>query len=192
MDIKSGDLIFVHHYSVLKPIKSCVDESGDEIIVVTPLFYSSITLFYEGDPLTFKYDNKDKIIIVGCNILEINNTNKHLKLNYEQIKIDTNNREYERYPVSLYAYIKSPGLGEESLTIIKNVSNCGLLAYSKDDLPTDKEYQFTLHIGKQVVFINCIIIRKEKGLHYFEYGMYISFNNAKAMKIVRDYVQNQI
>lgn len=189
MNLKAGDVISVRHYSGLAPFKSIIINTDDEKIILRLTKEFAIMNFLAGDPVVLGYESEEEVKIFGCNILDINIRENTLYLQVDSIDSESNRRQYERYPVSLYADIKLRNGGKKFLATIKDMSYYGMLIYSKADLNISELLEVAIYMEKSTVFFNTNIVRKAERPNYFEYGLGIIYSDGSSLNYMKDYLK---
>lgn len=187
--IKPGDIVSISHYSGLSPFKSVVvDVRGDTVLLrLTKEF--AIMNFLEGDPVVFGIEKGEDVLMGGCNITGLSPRENMVELKVENLEVGTERRQCERYPVSLYADVKTRNCKKKQLAIIKNISCYGMLIYSKGDFLAGEQLEVDIYMDKTVVHLKTNITRKEQGRHYFEYGLEILYENRNSLNFMKDYIK---
>jgi hypothetical protein len=180
-----SDIILLHHYSHIKPVKSLIiDKPEDRVLRLRPYKYDLLKDFRKDDPAVYEYEAKGKNLFESCNIEEVNfkNHSYDIKLPVDTSHINESHekRKHKRYPVSLYSYIKI-GLKKinTSFVLVRNVSREGLLIYSNNELETGENYPLNLHTKESVIFLNGDVKRSFKGNSYNQYGISLKISNTK-------------
>lgn len=185
----AGTSISVRHYSGLSPFKSIVLEATEEIITIKLAKEFAAMNFLDGDPVVFGIVSGNQVHIVGCNIIKVNHKEGILELRIDKVESDAEKREYERFPVSLYADMRMRESRKKYLAIIKDISYYGMLVYSKEDLQTNQQLEIDIYLDKTMIFLKGSVARKDKNPNYYEYGLKITYEDASSLNYVRDYLK---
>ena len=189
MEIKDGTVISVRHYSGLSPFKSVVLEATENTITIKLAKEFAVMNFLDGDPVVFGTVSGNEVHIVGCNIIKVNPKEGILQLAIDKVESDAEKRQYERFPVSLYADVRIRDSRKKYLAIIKDISYYGMLVYSKESLEINEQMDIDIYLDKTMIFLKGSVARKDKNPNYFEYGLKITYEDANSLNYVRDYLK---
>lgn len=186
---KTGDVVFICHYSGLNPFKCIVVEADNDVIVGKLVKEFAAMSFIKGDPAVIGFEKDSEMVIMGCIITGI-----EIRQNIAEIKIDSlepgaEQRQWERFPVSLYADVRLDGSRKKELVTIKDISCYGMLIFSEADLPKNVKLDIDIYMEKKIFFLKTNIARKVKNEYYYEYGVGIVYEDSSSLNIMRDYVQ---
>jgi hypothetical protein len=189
MDLKTGIIVSLKHYSSTNLYKGLVADSNFERISVKLDGNSDFTVFQEGDPLALGFESDNLVYISSCNILNININENILILKSDAIETLSNKRLFERFPVSFNANVKIGSSKTEHQLFVKNISFNGMLTCSKIDFPLYQEIKIDFDIGNPVS-LKAVIIRKTKEVSHYEYGLRIVYTDPHTPAILKKYLQN--
>lgn len=189
MDIKAGAVITISHYSGVNPFKSILLEIKGEQAVVKLTKEFAVMNFLEGDPVVFGYEQDDKVYIYGCNIKSLDLKQSTITLEIDNVDFRENKRQSERFPVSLYADIKTQHSNKKHLATIKDISKFGLLIYSKADIPEGTTLEIDIYTDKNMIFLKANVVRKVKQENYFEYGLNIVYQDNATMSFMENFIE---
>ncbi|MFZ5987495.1 MAG: PilZ domain-containing protein [Bacillota bacterium] len=186
MQLKDGEIVTVAHYSEGSPFKSVVFQAGNDTVTLKLTREFSAYNLFEGDPIVLGFQVGNEIYISECIIHVIN-----LKEGIVEVKIDntefiTDKRVYERFPVSLYADVRSDSSRKRSVCFIKNLSLEGLGIVSKDEFTEGQEIELDIYIDKRVLPLTGVVTRKKSVMSSYEYGLkifYKDFNTKNSLKL---------
>ncbi len=186
---KAGDIISVRHYSGISPFKSIILEANENSVLVKLTKEFAIMNFLEGDPVVFGTEKGDRVIIVGCNIGEIRPKEDIIELKIDKVEEDAQKRQWERFPVSLFADVRSRDSRKKQVATIKDISHYGMLIYSKADYPVNEQVEVDIYMDKSMVFLKANIARKAERKHYFEYGVGILYEDSSSLNFMKEYIK---
>lgn len=189
MGIKIDDVVSVSHYSVTKPFISYIHYIDNETVILKLTRDFAANNLLEGDPVVIGYESENDIHLLGCDILSIDIKNSTMKLQIDKTESDANKRTHKRFPVSLYADIVNLDTRKKSVAIIKDISIYGMLIFSKTDYIENQRLELDLYLDKNVIFLKSYIARKANKTNYFEYGLVITYENARAINFMEDYLK---
>lgn len=189
MEIKTGDIVSVRHFSGTKLFKSLVLESQNDVIQVR--IFEDITLLNcsQGDPLVLGSELENEIYISSCTILNLEKEQNTIEMKIDNCETTTNKRLFVRFPVSLYAEAKIGESQKKHLAIVKNISYTGMMIFSKIDFPLYQELKFEIHAGSGVsIHLKASIIRKVKDTYNYEYGLKIVYTDVHTPNLLKKYL----
>lgn len=187
----TGETVFIYHYSGTKPYKCSILEEKDDILkVCIDKGYAYIELL-KNDPTVIAYLQDNEIKTLGSYIVGIDNANSKLELRIddEHSVPGQERRIYERYPVSLYADIKTKA-AQRATAILKNISYSGMLIYSKSEFPVDTVIDIDIFLDKQVMDLKAKVIRAVKRADFNEYGLQVIYSSYDAMDSMKKFVES--
>jgi len=187
--IKQGDIVSIHHYSGINPFKSVVMEINSDTILLKLAKEFAVMNFLEGDPVVLGLERGDEIIIIGCNISEIRPKQDIIELKIDKLDEGSEKRQWERYPVSIYADIRTKNCRKKSIATIKDLSCYGMLIYSKTDFPLHEQLEIDIYMEKTMIFLKTNIARKVQSKNYFEYGLGILYEDSNSLNYMKDYLK---
>jgi hypothetical protein len=189
MSIRTGDVVSIRHYSGLSPFKSVVlDIRGDFVTLKLSKDFALMN-FLEGDPVVLGYVSSEQVIILGCDIVTIDPKSNTVVVRVDKVDSGANQRQYERYPVSLYADIKNRDSRKKSLATIKDISQYGILIYSKADIDLNTIMDVDIYADKNIIFLRATAIRKISRDSFFEYGMGVIYEDNNTIAAIKDYIK---
>lgn len=197
MIIKTGDVIFIRHYSNYKAIKSIVVDtdnylsSNDNITIKLTSECAELNML-EGDPVALTIQRNYNIYNTSCHVMGINLDNNTLQLSVDNDDFVINQRAFERVPVSLYALANEHGSEDKFIIIAKNISIDGLMISSKRDIEKGQVLHIKLRlIDAQITFSASIVWKMDNVLRY-DYGLKIMSIEYLDSKAVQSYIENLI
>lgn len=189
MEIKTGDIVSVRHFSGTKLFKSLVLESHNEVVQVR--LFEDIPLLNcsQGDPLVLGSELESEIYISSCTILNLNKELNTIEIRIDNCETTTNKRLFVRFPVSLYAEARIGESQKKHLAIVKNISYTGMLVFSKIDFPLYQELKFEIHADSGVIInLKASVIRKVKDTYNYEYGLKIIYTDVHTPNLLKKYL----
>lgn len=189
--IKSGDHIMVGHYSSINSFHSTVVGVYQDKIEIQLTKDSTFLEFAIGDPIVLGIKEDQKMHVIGCDIDKVKSQEKRLELIVDKIGEEANQRRYQRIPVSLYSDLRDKFRKRKCLGLIKDISNYGMLIYSKTDFEVGEEIEIDLYMDKRMIFLKAEIMRKVLEENYIQYGVRIIYEDARAMHCMEDYLKEQ-
>jgi len=189
MEIKTGDIVSVRHFSGTKLFKSLVLESQNEVLLVKPVEDITLLNCSQGDPLVLGSELESEIYISSCTILALNKEQNTIEIKIDNCETTTNKRLFVRFPVSLYAEARIGESQKKHLAIVKNISYSGMMVFSKTDFPLYQELKFEIHTGAGVTInLKATIIRKVKDTYNYEYGLKIVYTDVHTPNLLKKYL----
>ncbi|MFZ5990100.1 MAG: PilZ domain-containing protein [Bacillota bacterium] len=187
--VKPGDIISIRHYSGINPFNSIVvDIDGDAIRVKLTKDFA-IMNFLEGDPVVFGIETNGQIHMIGCNITKIDSKEEVVEVVIDKVDTGSDQRRHERFPVSLYADIRTKFSKKKHLAAIKDISYYGMLVYSKSDFTLGEQIEIDIYMEKKMVFLKGDIVRKTESPHYTQYGLRIVYEDINTMNFMKEYLK---
>ncbi|OPZ89553.1 MAG: PilZ domain protein [Firmicutes bacterium ADurb.Bin419] len=189
MEIKTGDIVSVRHFSGTKLFKSLVLESQNEVLLVKPVEDITLLNCSQGDPLVLGSELESEIYISSCTILALDKEQNTIEIKIDNCETTTNKRLFVRFPVSLYAEARIGESQKKHLAIVKNISYSGMMVFSKIDFPLYQELKFEIHTGAGVTInLKATIIRKVKDTYNYEYGLKIVYTDVHTPNLLKKYL----
>ncbi|MCX8129248.1 MAG: PilZ domain-containing protein [Clostridia bacterium] len=190
--LKAGDIVSIRHYSGINPFKSVVLDANEDILLVRLTKDFALMNFLEGDPIVFGYELEGQIFVYGGNISCINNNESIVELNVDKVEEGAEKRQYERYPVSLYADMRERVSRKKYLATIKDISYYGIKIYSKSDIELKQELEIDIYMDKNMLFLKATVLRKNMLGKFFEYGMGIHYEDTNSINAMKEYIKRLI
>ncbi len=187
--LKPGVPILVRHYSGLKPIKSVVLDVGIENMSIKLTKEFEISNFLEGDPVVFGYQADEEVYILGSDILNVNAKTGQMLVKVDTVDPEAERREFERFPVSLYADIRKKKSDKKHLATIKDISYYGMMMYSKLNLEVNQRLDIDIYMDKTMLFLMGDVVRKVETSHHFQYGLKLVYPDLRTMNYMKDYIK---
>ena len=180
------EVVSIKHYSGPASIKCIVLENTEEYIQIKLTKEFAVFNFFEGDPIVLGYEIGSDIFIGEGSILLINSRNNAIKIQVPDVRMITDKRLAERFPVSIYADIKDQRTKKREVVIIKDISLQGMGMMSKVEFSEDDIIEFDAYFGQLVVPLKACILRKQKIADTYHYGtqtIYNDFNSKNTIKL---------
>ncbi|MCX7745687.1 MAG: PilZ domain-containing protein [Clostridia bacterium] len=187
--IEPGSVLSIRHYSGVNPFKSILMEQNEETLSVKLTKDFAIMNFLEGDPVVLGFELGNQVYILGCDILKIHAKENYIILKIDKIDSDANKRLYERFPVSIYADVRSRDNKKKCLVTIKDISYYGMMIYSKCEFRASEELFFDIYMDKIMLFLKCAIVRRAERQNFFEYGIRIMYEDVNSMNFMKEYLK---
>lgn len=187
--IKVNDVVSVKHYSGINPFKSIVVGIDGDVVRVKLTKDFTLLNFLEGDPLVFGVESDGEVYMVGSNIVNIDSKEGIVEAVIDKFESGSEQRMYERFPVSLYSDVRTKLSKKKHLAIVKDISFYGLLIYCKSDFSINEQIEVDIYMEKTMVFLKGEIMRKKQGTNYIEYGLRILYEDANSMYFIKDYLK---
>lgn len=198
--MKKLDLV-LRHYNKLKPI-TCTVISGDTSKLFTVKINENENKEAEmvkGDPVLIGIMNSnDTIHISGGSVISATpQDNKYIICFKEVVNIDKalDQREFDRYPVSILGDIKLMDSNRRESACIKDISYSGMCLFSAGDYSINDIVEVTLYLSNNVSKYDGMIIRKAISYGRNEYGIQIIHRDKITMDATRiqifNYIQNE-
>ncbi|MCX7711373.1 MAG: PilZ domain-containing protein [Clostridia bacterium] len=187
--IKPGDIVAINHYSGINPYKSVVLDVQPEFMKVKLAKEFAVMSFIVGDPAVVGIQKSDGIALKGCNVLGLKTKEDTIELKIDKLETGAENRQWERYPVSIYTDIRTRECKKKQIGIIKDMSYYGMMIYSKADLPVNEQLEVDVYMDKHIVFLKTNIARKIQSEHYFQYGLSIVYEDSSSLNYMKDYIK---
>lgn len=187
--IHIGDTISICHYSGISPYKCAVLDVNSEILTVRILKDFAVRSFLEGDPVIFGIDHMGEMMVFGCNIQSIRVKEDILLISVDLLEPGAENRQAERYPVSMCADIRIKNENKKPLAAIKDISYYGMLVYCQADIPENDSIEVDIYLDKNMLFLKAVVMRKKKTPNHFEYGLGIKYDDSNSLNYMKDYIK---
>ncbi len=199
MELKSGDIVSVAHYSEGNPFQSVVlDVLDNEVLLSLPKKFAIFNLF-EDDPVVLGFQTGVNIYAAECSIRTINPKNNSIGLKVENIEYIKEKRIFERFPVSLCTDIITSEEDKKKVAFIRNISLEGFAIVTKSELSQGDTVNFDVYIDNRVLKLSGEVVWKERGNNSFQYGLksiYTDFNTKNSLKlylkILKDEQENAV
>ncbi len=189
VSIKTGEIVSIRHYSGVNSFKSAILGYHEDKVTVKLTRDFSIINFFVGDPVVISLYVKEEVISIGCTISQFQNDKGIVELIIDSVERHPERRQYERYPVSIYADVKKELSRKKYLAIIKDINIYGLCFYSKEEFEVDNQLEISMYVEMNILFLNVVIVRKVKRENYFEYGAKIVYKDASTMNVMEEYLK---
>lgn len=189
MDIIPGFTVTVRHYSLLNVFKSTVLEADDSLVALRLTRETSITRFLIGDPLVVAYKLNGDLKVTGGRVTEFDPGRERLEFRVDVLENEANKRMYERYPLSYYADFRILDTGKKGQSLVKDISNYGILILTKEDLYKGQKVDMDIYMLRDILSFKAEVVRKQEGQEYFEYGMTILHNGAMVYNRVANHIK---
>lgn len=184
----SSNLI-LRHYSRTKPLK-CDIVSGDVNNFFTAKIKDPVELNNEitkGDPVIFGIKVDDDIKVTGGSIIAFSEDSKNITISPDKVLVVTERRQYERFPVSLYGYIKRYDSNERKYcAYVKDMSYNGFRIYSEAELNPGENIELDINFEHSVFTVSGIVMRKETCYGRNEYGIQLLFTNKNSIYSIKE------
>ncbi|WP_010248451.1 PilZ domain-containing protein [Acetivibrio cellulolyticus] len=194
MELKPGDIVSVAHYSEDTSFQSIVlDVVENEVLLNLPKKFSIYNLF-ENDPVVLGFRAGLEIYAAECSIRIINVKDSSIALKVDNIEFVKEKRIFERFPVSLYADIRTHEDGNRKIACISNISLDGLAMVSRNEFFEEDTIDFDIYIDKRILRLSGSVIWKEKISGNFQYGIkiiYQDFNTKNSLKLYMNILKNE-
>ena len=187
--ININDTISICHYSGISPYKSIVLDVGSDFLVVKLAKDFAVMNFQQGDPVIFGIDNMGDMLIFGCNITKIRTKEDIIEFSIDKLEPGAENRQVERYPVSMCADVRTKNDNKKHLAAIKDMSYYGMLVYSKLDIPPNENIEVDIYMDKSMIFLKAVVNRKTQTPYHFEYGLGIKYEDSSSLNYMKDYIK---
>jgi hypothetical protein len=188
MQNNSPNLI-LRHYSRTKPI-NCDIVSGDVNNFFTAKIKDPIDLDNEivkGDPVIFGIKVDDDIKITGGSIIAFTDETKNITISPDKSFAVVERRQYERFPVSLYGYIKQFETNDRKCcAYIKDISYNGFRIYSEAELNPGENIELDINFEHSVFSVNGVVLRKTTCYGRNEYGIQMIFTNKNSIYTIKE------
>lgn len=179
----------LRHYSGLNNFKTLVLGAFEDIVIVKLTKDFAVLNFFEGDPVVLGYEQDGQVYILGCTIHKIRPKDNSVELKIDKVDSSADQRQYERYPVSLYGDIRARYGSKKYLVTIKDISYYGMLVYSKTELQINDLVEVDIYMDKNIVFLKGNIVRKMQTPHHFEYGLTIVYDDKNSINLMKEYIK---
>lgn len=185
-------ILALHHYSRMKPLK-CSIVSGDIDNFFTVKAKEKIEFendIVKGDPVIIGTPaGNDDVRVFGGSVIAINKDTGTLVISPDKVLNFPNRREHERFPVSLFGYIRchedSKG---KSFACIKDMSYGGFRIYTGADLKTGDSIELDIYFDHNVFSVSGIVVRQSVCYGRNEYGIQIIYREKDSISTVKDYL----
>lgn len=188
MDINTGDIVSLRHFSGIGLIKGVVLEKNFDSISVKLIQPFEFFECDEGDPVVLGFELEHEVHVASCNITKITNEGTVLLLKIDNIEVLANKRLSERFPVSFYVDMRVGSSQINHVGLVKNISFTGMLVYSKSEFPLYQKLKVYLNLDDIEVSVQAIIVRKSKDNNNYEYGLKIVYTDVNTPNILKRYL----
>lgn len=189
MELNVGDIVAIRHYSTVNPFTTVILKIEDNFITIKLTKDFAMNSLFEGEPLVIGYSSENKVFLLSCDIETIDIVNSTAVLKPDNDETFVNLRRHERFPISLYADVLTLDSRKKHVVIIKDLSQYGMLIYSKSDFQLNEFVEINVFTEKDVVFIKGSIMRKIEGPNYKKYGLMITYQNLKSINLIEGYLK---
>lgn len=179
--------LVLRHYNKVKPM-NCTIISGDTKKVFTVKLNDgekSGAEILKGDPVLIGFLNGDETLnINGGNIVGAMPKEDEYIIysnNPENIAIEMERRQYERFPTSLLGDMKLSESSRREPICIKDFSYAGMCIYSTDDFNEDDEVEISVFLSSSVIKYDALIVRKTTNFGRCEYGVQLKHRDKNSM-----------
>lgn len=178
------DIYLVNHYSLGKPlIAKLIDISK---VKITLEFTDSIfgERIIEGHPVVITKEDTEVNVLESV-AEQIDIKGKRITFRIDNVISHDNNRMFERFPVSIYSsfYVKD----KKRTAVVKNLSILGMCVITKEDLPLNRNYKFSLFIDEREIPIKATTIWKKREFKN-EYGLKLEHDDYTIKNSLRLYL----
>ncbi len=189
MQNNNASSLILRHYSRTKPLK-CVIVSGDVNNFFTAQIKEPVELDSEitkGDPVIFGIKINDDVKITGGSIIAFSDGSKNITISPDKMLVVAERRQYERFPVSLYGYIKRYDTNERKCcAYVKDMSYNGFRVYSEAELNPGENIELDINFEHNVFTVSGIVMRKETCYGRNEYGIQMIFTNKNSIYTIKE------
>lgn len=179
--------LVLRHYNKIKPI-NCILISGDTNKLFTVKFDDNDTHEAEiikGDPVLIGLIKGEDDLQVngGCVVGATPEDDKYIIVSNKVVQIPKNldKREFERYPTSILADVKSMETNIRETACIKDISFSGMCIYSTGFYEVNDVVEVTLYFSNNVTKFDGTVMRKTITYGRNEYGIQIIHRDKNAM-----------
>lgn len=187
--IKVNDVISICHYSGLSPFKCIVLEAGSDFLIVNVTKDFAVKSFNEGDPVIFGIENMGEMMIYGGSISQVRAKDNIIHIEIDKPEPGSENRQVERYPVSMCADIRTKKDNKKQLAAIKDISYYGILIFTKVDIDEGETIEVDIYMEKSMIFLKAVVNRKRIKANYIEYGVGIKYEDGGTLNYMKDYTK---
>jgi hypothetical protein len=189
MELKTGCIVSIKHYSGINHFRSIVVDINDNIIKLRLTKGFAASNFFEGDPLVLGYDIKNEVYVCECEILSLNTSLNIVEAVIIESRIITDKRSVERYPVSLYGDVYNKDNSSMDTILIKNISSNGMSICSKMEYEIGKEMEFSIYIDNTILDVVANIIWKLDHTQLIEYGLVLKQGDIDTHNAIQQYIE---
>ncbi|MDP4092163.1 MAG: PilZ domain-containing protein [Bacillota bacterium] len=189
MQIKPGYVVSLNYYSSMSPLSSLVTEVKDNLITLKLTKDFAAYNLFEDEPVTMGYEDEGSIYLSSCIITSINPGSRTVTVEADNFDVITDKRINQRFPVSLYAYMKSNSTSGNPILIVKNISVEGFKVISKDDIDIDNDFDMELSIGNTILPVRVKVIWKFQHDQNFEYGFKVISANFQTVNLLKQSIK---
>jgi hypothetical protein len=183
--------IFILHYAFEKPIAGLLRKDFNGSIHVEFDQRSILAKFKPGDPVVvyFHADNTYSIKSGDIDYIIYEEETVSIKLD-ETVKTQMpSRRKFKRYPASQFCVVKEVYTKKRGTAILKNISNHGLLLFSKNDFMVNDVIETSIYFGTTTYFIEGKIVREIEGKEYRGYGILVKNSDFSSLKNTREFMR---
>jgi Tfp pilus assembly protein PilZ len=188
MELRGGEVVSLTHYSGDHILMGVIYHASGDFLEVIPLHQYSIFNFFAEDPIVLGYKINNEINRCECVIRKVDLAEHHIGLTINDICSGSNQRFFERFPVSINADIQDNG--EVSVAFVKNLSIGGTSVIAQHDFAVGAEIGFNLYFNKIVVPVNAQVIWRRPDKNHLTYGLKFIYASNESKAMITNYIQN--
>ncbi|OPZ90979.1 MAG: PilZ domain protein [Firmicutes bacterium ADurb.Bin419] len=188
--VKVGTSLEIKHFKMFEFLNAYVEDKSDTTIRMVTKEELQETFFFPRDPVVINYSSNDELYVISGEIHTIHSISP-LEMTITTIHAEKlkDLRKYARYYVSLMANITIPGFVNRVFGVVKNMSSGGIKINCAEYLPTEENLtvEVVLDRTNKMTFTGGIV-RRNKGIGYYEYGIEIKGISESNLKCLHHYL----
>jgi hypothetical protein len=187
--VEVGDVVSVRHFSGVNPFKGIIVETSLDDVKIKLSREMATKSFTESDPTVIGVEKGSEVFLFGADVKNVDVKTDEILLVLDKVENFSDIRRHERFPVSLYADVRTKFIKKKHLAVIKDLSYFGMHIYSKEDFPIGIQIEIDIYMEKNMVFLKGDIVRKVKDTYYNKYGMRIVYEDINSMNFMKEYIR---
>jgi hypothetical protein len=189
--LKKEDFVSVEHYSMREPCKVKVFRIEDDtykLVFPKDILKKEIN---PDDPMVIGQKKSKKISTYGAQVLDVDNRKSTVDIKLDlRKKLTSDKRFYQRYPVSLYASIKTTDAIKRELCYIKDMSIFGMKLFSEFDFMYKDRVIVDIYSNDDIMSQEGEIVQKHKLKKNWIYGIKVKHTLTHSFDILRAYLND--
>lgn len=189
MNIRTGLVITVKHYSLLNVFKCFVVHTQENTVVARLPKEARKAAFIKQDPLVVAFESGDSVEIIGARLINVDLKDEQFTFVLDEPDEGIGSRSYDRYPVSLYADFRLTDGGKKYFALIKDISDYGIMIYARDSFHKGQRLHLDIFLTRDIMSLTAEIARKVEHDDFVEYGLVIRHNGPAVLNHIKSFVK---
>ena len=187
MDLKGGEVVSLTHYSGNHMLMGVIYHASGDFLAVIPLQQYSLFNFFAEDPIVLGYKINNEINLCECVIHNVDLAEHHIGLTINDICSGSNQRLFERFPVSIYADVQDNN--GVSVAFVKNLSIGGAGVITRHDFAIGVAMDIRLYINQLIIPLKAQVIWRAPDKSYLNYGLKFIYSHDESKILITSYIQ---